>query len=65
VASRFADRAGETGPVYLLPEIDVLGKPTVKEMEIFYAPFMDSLMKENDEIIAILVSSIKTSRRNR
>jgi hypothetical protein len=36
-----------------------------EEMEIFYAPFMGSLMKENDEIIAILVSSIKTSRRNR
>ena len=37
----------------------------IKEMEIFYAPFMDSLMTENDEIIAILVSSIKTSRRNK
>jgi four helix bundle protein len=37
----------------------------IKEMEIFYAPFMDSLMKENNEIIAILVSSIKTSRKNR
>jgi four helix bundle protein len=37
----------------------------IKEMKIFHAPFMDSLMKENDEIIAILVSSIKTSRKNR
>jgi four helix bundle protein len=37
----------------------------IKEMEIFYAPFMDSLMRENDEIIAILVSSIRTSKRNR
>ena len=37
----------------------------IKEMKIFYAPFMDSLVKENDEIIAILVSSIKTSRKNR
>ena len=37
----------------------------IKEMEIFYATFMDSLMKENNEIIAILVSSIKTSRKNR
>jgi four helix bundle protein len=37
----------------------------IKEMEIFYAPFMDSLMTENNEIIAILVSSIKTSRRNK
>ncbi len=32
VASRFADRPGESGPVYLLPEIDVLGKPTVQEV---------------------------------
>ena len=32
VASRFAERAGATGPVYILPEIDVLGKPTVKEI---------------------------------
>ncbi len=32
VAARFADRAGETGPVFVLPEIDVLGKPTVKEI---------------------------------
>ncbi len=37
----------------------------ITEMEVFNAPFMDSLMTENDEIIAILVSSIKTSRRNR
>jgi len=31
-ASRFADRVGANGPVYILPEIDVLGKPTVKEI---------------------------------
>ena len=37
----------------------------IKEMEIFYDTFTDSLMKENDEIIAILVSSIKTSRINK
>ena len=37
----------------------------IKEMEIFYDTSTDSLMKENDEIIAILVSSIKTSRRNK
>ena len=30
VASRFADQSGV--PVYLLPEIDVLGKPTIKEV---------------------------------
>jgi phosphate acetyltransferase len=34
VASRFDARAAETGPVYLLPEIDVLGKPTVKEIAV-------------------------------
>ena len=32
VAARFAERADKTDPVYLLPEIDVLGKPTVKEI---------------------------------
>ena len=32
VVSRFADREGQTGPVYSLPEIDLLGKPTVKEI---------------------------------
>jgi four helix bundle protein len=37
----------------------------IKEMEISDAPFMDSLMKENDELIAILVSSIKTSRKSK
>lgn len=37
----------------------------IKEMEILYAPFMDSLMAENNEIITILVSSIKTSKRNK
>ena len=37
----------------------------ITEMEVFYAPFMDSLIAENNEIIAILVSSIKTSRKNR
>ena len=34
VASRFADRTGPAGPVYVLPEIDVLGKPTVKEIAV-------------------------------
>jgi len=32
VAARFADMAGGPKPVYLLPEIDALGKPTVKEI---------------------------------
>ncbi|MGD9250118.1 MAG: AAA family ATPase, partial [Desulfobacterales bacterium] len=30
--SRFGDMTSESAPVYLLPEIDVLGKPTVKEI---------------------------------
>ncbi len=34
VASRFDSKAAETGPVYLLPEIDVLGKRTVKEIAV-------------------------------
>ena len=37
----------------------------IKEMEILDKPSMDSLMKENNEIIAILVASIKTSRRRK
>jgi len=37
----------------------------IKEMGIFVTPSMDVLMKENDEIIAILVASIKTSRRRK
>ncbi len=32
LASRFADRADAPAPVYLVPEIDVLGKPSVKEV---------------------------------
>ncbi len=30
--ARFGDRSSETGPVFILPEIDVLGKPTVQEI---------------------------------
>ena len=37
----------------------------IKEMEIFDDIPMGSLMKENNEIIAIIVKSIKTSRRNK
>ncbi len=32
VAAQFADRRGDNGPVFVLPEIHVLGKPTVKEI---------------------------------
>ena len=37
----------------------------IKEMKILDNDSIDSLMKENDEIIAIIVASIKTSRKNR
>ena len=35
----------------------------IKEMKIFDGAIVDSLMKESDEIVAISVSSIKTTRR--
>lgn len=37
----------------------------IKEMKILDNDFIDSLMKENDEIIAIIVASIKTARRSK
>ena len=37
----------------------------IKEMEILQMPEIDALMKENDEIISIIVSSIKTARKNK
>ena len=37
----------------------------IKEMKILDDAFIDSLMKENDEIIAIIVSSIKTARKKK
>ena len=37
----------------------------IKEMEILDNALLDSLMKEDDEIIAIIVSSIKTSRKRK
>ena len=37
----------------------------IKEMKILNHPSVDLLMKENDEIIAIIVSSIRTARRNK
>ena len=37
----------------------------IKEMKILEAKSLDTPMKENDEIIAIIVSSIKTARRNK
>ncbi len=37
----------------------------INEMKIFEYPQLDQLMKENDEIIAIIVASIKTSRKKK
>ena len=37
----------------------------IEEMEILDKASIDYLMKENDEIIAIIVSSIKTARKNK
>jgi four helix bundle protein len=35
----------------------------IKEMKILIDDSVDSLMKENNEIIAIIVTSIKTARK--
>jgi four helix bundle protein len=37
----------------------------IKETPILQTPEIDVLMKENDEIISIIVSSIKTARKNK
>ena len=37
----------------------------IDEMGIFDSALLDSLKKENDEIIAIIVASIKTTRKKR
>jgi len=37
----------------------------IKEMEIVDKTLLNSLMQENNEIIAIIVSSIKTARKNK
>jgi len=37
----------------------------IKEMEVSDAPAVNNLIKESDEIVAILVSSIKTSRKTK
>ena len=37
----------------------------IKEMKILDDNLLDSLMKENDELIAIFVSSIKTTRKKK
>ena len=37
----------------------------IKEMKIFHYEKLDALMKENDEILAIVVASIKTAKKNK
>jgi len=37
----------------------------IKEMEIVDKTLLNPLMQENNEIIAIIVSSIKTARKNK
>ena len=37
----------------------------IKEMKIFQYEKLDALMKENDEILAIVVASIKTAKINK
>ncbi len=37
----------------------------IKEMEIFHYDKLDVLMQENDEILAIIVASIKTAKKTK
>jgi four helix bundle protein len=37
----------------------------IKEMNILNKPTVDSLMKESNELVAIIVSSIKTARKSK
>ena len=37
----------------------------IKEMKILSNALLDSLMKESDELIAVIVASIKTSRKTK
>ena len=37
----------------------------INEMKIFHYEKLDALMKENDEILAIVVSSIRTAKKNK
>ena len=61
VASRFADRDGETGPVYLLPEIDLLGKPTVKEIA---AALQAEIIQGSPEGLYRTVQDLKVAAMN-
>lgn len=48
----------EAGETLFWPEL-------IKKMRILDDDFVDSLMKENDEIIAMIVASIKTLKNKR
>ena len=37
----------------------------IKEIKIFNEQKLDSLMRENDEIIAVIAASIKTARKRK
>jgi four helix bundle protein len=37
----------------------------IKEMNIYNEPLVDDLIKESDELVAIVVSSIRTTNKNR
>jgi four helix bundle protein len=37
----------------------------INEMKIFHYEKLDALMKENDEILAIVVASLKTAKKNK
>ena len=37
----------------------------IKELSISKDPMVDDLLKESDEIVAMIVSSIKTTNKNR
>ncbi len=61
VASRFAGRDGEIGPVYLLPEIDLLGKPTVKEIA---TALQAQIIQGTDEGLYRTVHDLKVAAMN-
>ena len=37
----------------------------IKELKVFHYEKLDDLMKENDEILAIVVASIRTAKKNK
>jgi hypothetical protein len=43
----------------------MLWRELIKEMSISKDPLVDDLLKESDEIVAIIVASIRTTKKNR